>query len=269
MFLNNNGAILWAFEQCIDINTPFDGNFNVDNIISIIYFINYKKLYNETITEKIITDYNVILSNMIELRVIDNSFNFNKNCYVKAGWFGHYITVFWELKADNKWSFGFINCGQGCEFQGYDGYLTNGLIIIDNLEINDIKEFIISYKNFYNYMSDNGSHLSDLYGIFYTMVIKYLLKITITDEDYKVILTADFSRRYKNFRYYKLLAQTIGSCKFTNLIHLIYHLYIKDNITVTDEKLFNNYLDWYDIIKIELQKEILKIFVCMIIVTNH
>jgi len=281
-FIENKNALIWSFDECIDRDTNFDGNIydiSIKETISIIKYLCLERCFDININEDIINKYLEILSNFTCTisDIITSSQIINDNQYILCGWREHAILLFWEKQENQLYNVGIINCGEGAEIQGYNGIKCNGLFIFKNITKERVNNFLEAYKNYYNNTifdySFKNHHLS---SIFYFILFDKLLDIK-GEVNFKKL---DRSKT----EIYKLNSQNIGSCCFTNLINLVYYLYLKDSIKkikggtppdvhVLSVKLsesrmvdeidtcYIDYLNWYnkakDLIKNKLLNEII------------
>lgn len=244
--LENRNALIWAFNENIDKDTSFEGNTSSQSIQetkNIITYLCSKQSWDTNITEAILTNYLDILANTYSS--IPTSIDIAKQSeYVLCGWRGHAILLFWKKQLPGTdYIFGLINCGQGIELQGHNGFLCNGLIIFKNITSARINSFLTTYKNYYNTtLSDENFKQNKLYNIFYFILFDKLLDIKE-----KVNFDELCTMQNSPVDYYKLESQVIGSCAFTNLINYIYFIYLKlQNGIKTPEQSYIDYNLWYN-----------------------
>jgi hypothetical protein len=254
-FIKNKNALIWAFNECIDKDTKFEGNTLVQSINenkNIISYLLSVRCFNRNITEAILSNYLAILNDTYS--VIPLAVNQEKsNEYLFCGWRGHAILLFWEKQENNIYNFGLINCGEGNDLQGNNGVLCNGLIIFKNIKMECINDFLSTYKNYEaNTINDPKFTLNKIHNIFYFILFDKLLNIN-GKVDFEELLTLSSH----TVEYYKINSQVIGSCAFTNLITLIYYMHVKTQIGVkSSSQCYTDYLIWYKRGNLELKKKI-------------
>jgi len=245
-FLSNKNAQIWAFNECIDKNTSFEGNTKVESIRQTKQIIEYLisiKCFTQHITEEILNDFycilDVIFVNNIKISEIDKH-----DKYISAGWKDHSILLFYTKNLHNdKYSFGLINCGLGIELQGHNSSYCNGLIIINDIELENIQNFFETYNIYYEKtLNDYNFKNYKLHKNFYFILLDKILNI-------KYSVNLEEIAKTHNINLYKLDVQLIGSCSFTNLINLIFYLYIKPLPSSNTSEYYENYLEWYNISK--------------------
>ena len=178
------------------------------------------------------------------------------NKYYVCGWTGHAIVIFINQNNPPKdqplnitYNFGIINCGSGVSFQGKNNNgLCNGMCIFKKISQEKILKFFTMYKIYITYTNQiEGKYI---YKSFYLMLFKILLD------------TEQVNFQHEQIKLYKLKQQSIGSCIFTNIINIVYDLYIKSKIREeSDNIIYEKYLDWYNkvkrIIKLCIYEEII------------
>ena len=257
---------------------PIDEFKYINNIISDTLVI-----YNKTLID--LKDiYSDIYSNLPDSSI-------PTKLYIN-GWKGHLISIFIEYISDNIYNVGVINCGEGSDIHGFEDNHVFGIIVFTNITRIQIKSFdnyIIRYKNndddddhpyqiiylilFYflgNYsgpLNNNPTELQkeklinknnilekkkgksvydvERYDILEIEINNIIQKYYTNQKDYNI-------NNYTNVLKYKTYSQIIGSCAFTNIIYFIYYNYCRNNPDNLD-----NYLLWYNYLKIQFKKEIL------------
>ena len=268
--LNNRNALIWAFNENIDRNTKFEGNTTQQSINETKSLINYlcsQQCFDTNITELILTEYLDILDKMhVDFPIYGQSIQPHKTKeYFLLGWNGHAILLFFEKMREETteasrevtkfYNLGLINCGEGIDIQGHNGILCNGLIIFKDITENLIINFFNYYEQFYNgSKNDNKFHDDKVYHIFY-FILNFFILNTQAPIDYE---TLDSSK----VDLYRLESQLIGSCAFTNIINLIYHIQFKQQSEKGKEQCYIQYSEWYNnskkIIKKKFFEDILK-----------
>ena len=238
-FIKNKNALIWAFNENIDRDTKFEGNTlknSIDETKIIINYLRSERCFDSNITETIIEEYSSILENIIHIIPLQSSKE-KSNEYLLSGWKGHGILLFWEKQTNEMYNFGIINCGEGIEIQGYNEILCNGLNIFKNITKERIDSFLQTYKNYFNNtINDSNFNKNQIYNIFYFILFDKLLNIKET---------VNFQTLDKSLvDFYKLESQIIGSCAFTNLINLIYYIYLKKQTGKTNSNFDTDYLEW-------------------------
>jgi hypothetical protein len=109
---------------------------------------------------------------------------------INARFIKHSILFFIHKTLDEKYDFGLINAGQGCEIQGVNKELCNGIIIYREVTIVQIQKFINEYIKWYNivtniYLTNKQLNNTKYYVFFYE-----ILKQNFTE--YKEIIKKDF-----------------------------------------------------------------------------
>ena len=223
--LDNKSAMIWAFEEMIDHNTYYDGNTRARGLRDIKRII-------DKIRTNIQTDDNIFnITECYDKVLKDNTYEFKNDTHIDnmcssptykyylCGWAEHIITIFCKENDDQTHNLGIINCGQGAEFQGHNDDLCNGIIIFKNIEYEKIYKFFNEYKNYYEYSSEFTG--LQTYKSFYLLLFEKIL-----DTDVVNFLSL---RSNKNIVFYELPLQNIGSCAFTNIINIAYHLFVEAN----------------------------------------
>ena len=252
--INNNCAKIWAFDEMIDRNTENDGNTHELGLTNIEDIIKYATtcLTIDDINTTILNTYNTLLINknitiFNKDYIIDNIASISGKYYL-CGWTDHNIIIFVNKQQENKYEIGIINCGEGFQFHGFNESLCNGIIIFKDISENKILDFFNKYK-IYLENTENIIQGEKIFRNFYLM----LLKIILNENE----VNFHTLRQKHNVEYYKIKKQNIGSCVFTNTINIVYHLFIK--IEISDA--YSAYLNWYnkikDIIKEKIYKEII------------
>jgi len=256
-FIHNKNSLIWAFNEAIDKDTKFDGNNSSTSIkqnIDIIKVLLSEKSYDSNITEELLNNYLLILNSNYLYTDIKKAINYTENnIYLFNGWREHAILLFWEKQSDNIYNFGIINCGEGADIQGTNNNLCNGIIIFKEINKQNIDNFLDTYNNYnINTVDDYNFDNNKLYTIFYFILFDKLLGIPNS---------VDFTKiDKKKVDFYKIESQLIGSCAFTNLINLIYYMYVKEqNGTKSHEECYTNYLVWYNKSKDIIKKKYLMI----------
>ena len=249
-FLSNKNAQIWAFNECIDINTTFEGNSNHESIRQTKQIIEYLisiKCFTQHITEKILNEFYCILDVIFVKKVeIDQH-----DKYIFSGWSAHSILLFYTKNLHNdKYSFGLINCGSGIELQGHNSSFCNGLIIFNDIKLENIKNFFKTYNIYYEKtLNDCNFDNYKLYKNFYFILLDKILNI-------KYSVNLEEISKTHNINLYKLDVQLIGSCTFTNLINLIFYLYIRPLPNSNTSEYYENYLEWYNISKKHIKEKL-------------
>ena len=210
------------------------------------------------------------------------------------GWKGHLISIFIEYLSNDNYNVGVINCGEGSDIHGYENNHVFGIIVFTNITRIRIKSFdyyIKRYKNnddpyqiiylilFYflgNYRGPLNNNPTELQEAEEKLKIKNQIleekketSSEFDDERYNIIeaeinniIQKYYTNRkeyninnYTNVKKYKTYSQIIGSCTFTNIIYFIYYNYCKNNPDNPNN--LDNYLLWYNYLKIQFKKEIL------------
>jgi len=248
-FINNTNALIWAFDETIDEDTAFDGNdahISIRQTNDIIKHLISKNCFDSNITKDILVEYMDILAN-ISINIPSKSSS-KSNEYLLCGWKSHCILLFWEKQPDESYDFGMINCGQGCDIQGKNNILCNGLIIFKKITKTNIDNFLETYQKYFN-KTERFTDFKEnkLYAIFYFILFDKLLEY----KDHVKFNEMDTSKVQK----YIMRNQYIGSCTFTNLINCIYYIYVKKQSFPSDQH-YANYLDWYNTAKKEIKKKL-------------
>ena len=243
-------------------------------------------IYNQTLTD-LKNIYSDIYSNLPDPSI-------PTKLYIN-GWKGHLISIFIEYISDNIYNVGVINCGEGSDIHGYEDNHVFGIIVFTNItriQIERFDNYIIRYKSiddnpyqiiylilFYflgNYrgpLDNNPTQLQkeklkiknqileekrkpeyyseydkEPYDIIEAEINKIIQKYYTNQKDYNI-------NNYTNVLKYKTYSQIIGSCAFTNIIYFIYYNYCKNNLD--NHNNLDNYLLWYNYLKIQFKKEIL------------
>jgi hypothetical protein len=240
-FIENKNSLIWAFNESIDSDTQFDGNTNEKSLTQtkqIIYYLISAKCFDPNITESILREYMCILD-YVQTIIPSKSSDTIPNEYLLCGWQGHSILLFWEKQPNELYNFGMINCGQGANLQGSNNVLCNGLVIFKDITKARVDDFLQTYKKYEsNTNYDDNFKKNQIYNIFYIILFDKLLD----KKDCVNFNNLDESK----VDFYKLDLQIIGSCSFTNLINLIYYIYIKGS---PSKDHYADYLEWYNTAK--------------------
>jgi hypothetical protein len=140
-----------------------------------------------------------------------------------------------------------INAGEGSEIQEIYGDLYNGIIIIKNVSLEKIKNFLKFYLDFYNNSdSDKEFKQEKRYYSFYFLMIDKLLGIQNE---------VNFNELIKNGKIInlKINSQILGTCAFTNHIAYICYLLYKKDPKIDYNLCFNT---WYKKAKTIMKKKI-------------
>jgi hypothetical protein len=200
----------------------------------------FEKSYDSNITEELLTKYlSILTSDYLYIDINASNGKNQDNIYLFNGWREHSILLFWEKQSDETYNFGIINCGQGVDIQGTNNNLCNGIIIFKKINKQNIDNFLRTYNNYnINTVDDYDFDDNNLYTIFYFILFDKLLGIPNS---------VDFTKLDKTkVDFYKIESQLIGSCTFTNLINLIYYMYVKEqNGKKSQDECYKDYLVWY------------------------
>jgi hypothetical protein len=263
--LKNLNANVLAFDEVIGKHSYHDqGNYRPSSIIetsAIIKLLISKNCFTENIIyEDLEMLLKIIKSTKYEINIQKLSQN---DSYFLVGWKKHAIFLFYEKQSNETYNFGLINAGDGIEYQGVENDLCNGIIIFNNINWENIKNFLLKYKNYYEITETKSSseilteYKLDLFYDyykplpFYFLLVKYLLGI----DDVNI----NFNKLNSKFTTLKINSQILGSCTFTNHIsYLIYILY-KKNYSENYNLLYNNwYAEAKKVIKEVLYDEIIE-----------
>jgi len=225
---NNITLIFWLFDECIGIGSNLDNGNNVKKAFDELYLIlttHKSNITTEYISINYIQQFIYFLqnnSNHIYIINIDDILNKYNNYLIFGGWYKHFISIFYFLNSDNTYTVGIINAGDGYEYQGSDGNKCNGIIYFRNILLENLSNFLKSYKKYY---SNKKYYNFKFSTIFYHILFNKLLnKSDVNFEDVSCSKILMYS-------------QVIGSCSFTNIINFMYILSKVDNYEI--------FLDWY------------------------
>lgn len=183
-----------------------------------------------------------------DTKIVDWRLPHYSSCNLLAGWPKH--AIFISVQYDNiskQHDFIMINAGIGSEIQGIYGDLCNGIIIIKNVSLEKIQNFLKFYYDFYNNSySDKEFEQEKRYYSFYFLMIDKLLGIQNE---------VNFNELIKNGKIInlKINSQILGTCGFTNHIAYICYLLYKKDPKIDYNLCFNT---WYKKAKTIMKKKI-------------
>jgi hypothetical protein len=291
IILENKARTWWALDEVIGKDTKYEGSTSFESLQQIIGLINkYTTIdrfnyINNVISESLII-FNRTLTDLkskyskIYTNLPDSSIPIKLYC---SGWEGHAISLFIKYNSEDNYNVGIINCGLGAEIHGFQDNYTFGIIVFENITRVQIKSVELYLQR---------CHLENTpYQIIYLMIFKFLgeyyqdyqddendemehrdnnynILQQIPEENHDLVYNRlqELTRLYlrnkkkytiKNFTNiikYKTYSQIIGSCTFTNIINFIYYYYCINN---ESENHLDDYLAWYDYLKIQFKTEIL------------
>jgi len=244
-------ALWWAFDEMIGPGSNLDkGGFPLD-IVNEISVITRYLIKENAVTEYVTID---ILKSFLE-KVIPNTQYMSKppinldtdELFVCGGWEGHAISLFYKKNENDKYRFGIINAGQGTDAQGdVDDNMCSGIIIFNDVEKKNIKEFFEYYTKYYDNMKYTGDR-GKYYNTFYFLLSDKILGIKNR---------VDFSKIASHM---KARHQHIGTCTFTNYIHYIYYMSSKnysENKWDDSENKWDDFEKWYNLCKNKLKMKL-------------